>query len=130
MDRVDDFKTKGAEMNSENKMIAACGLQCHNCDIYQAPDNPEIAQRIVAWLKRERNIEIGTEAIRCFGCKQDRSECWSEECWIRECCVDKKKLEFCSECEDFPCNRLVEWSQQNNGYAKGLARLRRMKQVD
>ena len=33
---------------------------------------------------------------------------WSPDCWILECCVDKKKLEFCYECEDFPCDKLTE----------------------
>ncbi len=34
-------------MNKYNQLIAACGLNCDECDIFQASNNPEIAQEIV-----------------------------------------------------------------------------------
>jgi hypothetical protein len=31
-------------MSGKTEMIAVCGLQCHGCDIHQAPDDPRVAQ--------------------------------------------------------------------------------------
>jgi len=114
-------------MKQENQMIAVCGLDCSGCDILQATNDPKIAQGIVDWFKRERNEEVKIEDMRCLGCKGDRTKHWSPDCWILQCCVDKKGLEFCYECEDFPCEKLVEWSKTNKGYGQALNRLKEMK---
>ncbi|HQJ57363.1 MAG TPA: DUF3795 domain-containing protein [Caldisericia bacterium] len=74
----------------------------------QATNNPEIAKKIADWFKEKRNEKVKIEDIHCLGCRGDRKMHWSPDCWILECCVDKKKLEFCYECEDFPCDKLTE----------------------
>ena len=38
-------------MNKHNQLMAACGLDCKECDIFRAPDNPEVAHQVVDWLK-------------------------------------------------------------------------------
>jgi hypothetical protein len=45
-------------MNKQNQLIAVCGLNCKECDIFHAPSNPEIAQEIVDWLKKERDTKM------------------------------------------------------------------------
>jgi len=114
-------------MKQENQMIAVCGLDCSGCDILQATNDPKIAQGIVDWFKRERNEEVKVKDVHCLGCRGDRTKHWSPDCWILQCCVDKKGLEFCYECEDFPCEKLVEWSKTNKGYGQALNRLKEMK---
>ena len=115
-------------MKQENQMIAVCGLDCSRCDILQATNDPEIAQQIADWFRRERDTEVKIKDIHCLGCKGDRTRHWSPDCWILECCVDRKGLEFCYECEDFPCDRLNEWAEGNEGYGEALERLKRMEQ--
>ena len=112
----------------QNQMIAVCGLVCSECDIFRALNNPEIAQKIVDWFKEERDTEIKIEDIRCLGCKGDRTKHWSPDCWILNCCVDNKGLEFCYECEEFPCDGLNDWAHGSERYAEALERLERMKQ--
>ncbi len=34
-------------------MIAVCGLNCGTCDIRRAPKDPEAAQSVVTWFKKE-----------------------------------------------------------------------------
>jgi hypothetical protein len=114
-------------MKQENQMMATCGIICSKCDIFQATTNPKIAQSIVDWFKKERNEDVKLEAIHCSGCKEDRAKHWSADCWILQCCVDKKGLEFCSECDAFPCEKLVQWSKSDTGYDKALNRLKEMK---
>ncbi|OYD15048.1 hypothetical protein CH333_06665 [candidate division WOR-3 bacterium JGI_Cruoil_03_44_89] len=113
-------------MNKENQMVAVCGLDCGECDIHQASNNPEIARQIVDWFKKERDIEVKLEDIRCSGCKGDRTKHWSPDCWILKCCVDEKGLEFCSQCDDFPCEKLIEWAKGSEKYGDALNRLKGM----
>jgi len=108
-------------------MIAVCGLDCAECDIFQAVDNSRIAQRIADWLRRERGIEVSPEDIYCDGCRGDREQHWSPECWILKCCIDDEGLEFCHECEDFPCQKLNEWVKGSERYSDALEKLWEMR---
>jgi len=36
-------------------------------------------------------------------------------------------LEFCYECQDFPCSRLNEWAKGSKRYEKAVGRLKEMK---
>ena len=109
------------------RTIAACGLDCTECDIRLAADDPEIAQATARWFDRELGMELKFEDIRCDGCKGDRAKHWSPDCWILSCCVDDKGLEFCSQCEDFLCQKLTEWATGSERYNNALERLKRMK---
>lgn len=121
-------------MNETDKeFIAACGLDCGSCDIRKLPFDLEAAERVVEWFKRqgwlkehEGREEVLERSMYCKSCHGDRSVHWSADCWILKCCVDDKGLRFCFECESFPCERLVEWSKQNDHYAQALQRLREM----
>jgi len=114
-------------MKQESHTVAACGLYCDECDIFQAASNAEIAQRIADWFKNERGVEVKIEDIRCWGCRGDRSKHWSPGCWILHCCVDGKGLGFCYECGEFPCDRLAEWAGGGKRYGEALERLKGMK---
>jgi len=115
------------------EMIAVCGLDCGGCDIRRAPADPDAAQRVVAWFRQmgwleedEGIAEVIERRMYCQGCRGDRSVHWSADCWILKCCVDDKRLEYCYECDTFPCGELVEWAQQNANYTQALDRLRQM----
>lgn len=108
-------------------MIAACGLDCSRCDIFEATDNPIIAQQVVEWFKKEMDVEVKINDVHCLGCKGDRAAHWSPECWILLCCVDERKLDFCYQCEDFPCERLTQWAKEGKKYGEALSRLKKMK---
>ena len=113
-------------MSRENQMIAVCGLVCDKCDIFQATNDPKMAQEIAGWFKKERNEDVKLEDIRCLGCKGNRAKHWSPDCWILQCCVDQKGLEYCYQCGEFPCERLSQWSKGSKRYGEALDRLRTM----
>lgn len=122
-------------MMLKNEMIGVCGLDCGSCDIRKAPHDPEAAQRIIAWFKKEGWLkeneginEIIERRMYCKGCRDDRSVHWSPDCWILECCVDDKGHKFCYECNTFPCEQLSEWAKQNDSYGQALHRLKEMKE--
>jgi hypothetical protein len=113
-------------MEPETEMIAVCGLLCHKCDIFLAPENPAIARKIVEWLKRELNVEVAVEEIGCSGCKGDQTDHWSADCPILECCTDRQGLEFCYECVEFPCDMLEHWAERSDRKRRALKRLQKM----
>jgi len=54
----------------------------------------------------------------CFGCRsEDRSQKRQSKwrCKIRQCCMEKNKLAFCYQCDDFPCKVLVEFQRYGLG---------------
>ena len=116
----------GKNIDKNSKLIAVCGLNCGECEIYLAPNNHEIAKRLV---KRFDGMweDVKVTDFHCNTCRGDLTKCWTEECWIRNCCVINKKLEFCYECKEFPYIKLIEWSKQSENYAKALQNLKNMK---
>jgi hypothetical protein len=114
-------------MDNQEHLIAACGIDCTDCDIRLAPTNVQLAMDIVEWFKHELKVDIPPEKLRCGGCNGAKEDHWSADCWILKCCVDDKGLAFCSECLDFPCAKLEEWAKGNDKYGKALERLKGMK---
>ena len=115
-------------------MIAVWGLDCEPCDIRRAPSDPEAAERLVAWFRKEGWLkehegmaEVIERGMYCTGCRGDRAVHWSSDCWILRCCVDEKGHEFCYECEVFPCARLSERASQDAHYGMALDRLKELK---
>jgi hypothetical protein len=115
--------------------LAACGLNCKVCEIRRAPFDPAAAAIAVAWYRERGWLTEGeglAQALErrlvCTGCLGDRASHWSPDCWILLCCVDEKGHASCAECQAFPCDRLVAWSKQNEGYGAALARLQGLRE--
>ena len=75
---------------AENNLAAPCGIYCGACRQY------------LLWKKdllEERGYKIG-----CKGCRIRNKRC----AFIRRDCslLRKKKIEFCYECNEFPCQNL------------------------
>ena len=111
--------------------MGACGLDCGKCAIRLAPSDVNAARTVVHWFREEgwlADDEGMQQAIErkmyCTGCLGGRDTHWSADCWILACCVDQRGLSNYSQCEAFACDRLVDWSKQNEGYGAALARLR------
>ncbi|MBN2238308.1 MAG: DUF3795 domain-containing protein [Dehalococcoidales bacterium] len=114
-------------MESNIEMIGACGINCGDCDIRLAGTNHEIAERLAKGFSEKGIIPDATpDMFRCDGCRGDRENHWSADCFILQCCVDDKGYDYCNRCPDFACDKLVEWSNQNERYVKALNRLREM----
>lgn len=87
-------------------LIALCGIDCGECDAYQATkenDAAKLAEVAVKWSSEERKFD--PEDVICDGCHGTRRFSWTEECDIRECGIDKG-LTTCAQCEDYPCELL------------------------
>lgn len=121
-------------MSDDDEMMAACGLLCGSCEIRRMPYDEEAAKvtidwyREMGWLKSDEGVKEAIEKnMVCTGCHGNRSTHWSADCQILKCCVDDKNLRHCYECDEFPCDRLVKWSRQNEEYARAFDRLSKLR---
>ncbi len=99
---------------------AVCGLDCSECNFFQARTDEEKAKKIVKWMKEKKNIDVDISDVGCAGCRGDKSEHHSPDCAILKCCVDQRGLDYCCECSAFPCVRLTERTDQSERYTKAL----------
>jgi hypothetical protein len=72
-----------------HQMTAPCGLDCFNCPMYLANDNEKLRQTI-----------SGRMGIP-----------FEQPCNVYRCILDKG-IQFCSECDAFPCDHLHPYADQ------------------
>ena len=92
------------------KMTAPCGLDCFNCHFFLAREDRE-AMNTVEKLSEEHNIPV--EVMFCNGCRAHdeqiplQKHVFGEEhrCAAYECSREKR-VEFCGDCNEFPCDNL------------------------
>jgi hypothetical protein len=107
----------------DGETLACCGLDCSVCDIRRCPSDPDLAANMTAWFRENVNPHADPSWFHCSGCHGDRDGHWSADCWILRCCVDDHGLHDCSECDEFPCDRLRMWSAESRKYASAFRRL-------
>ena len=93
-------------------LTAPCGKDCFNCPLYIGEENK--ANRD-AFLERNK---IPADKFQCKGCRDNKGYCpglgilgIDPHCKTFDC-VQSHKVEFCFECEDFPCERLQPLSDR------------------
>ena len=84
----------GEEMRTD-KMIAYCGVDCSECDDYK--NN------------------------KCPSCRLSE---WTDDdiCRPVKCCIEKG-IEFCSECDVFPCKDMKDFYEESESHREAFTRL-------
>jgi len=87
-------------------LTAPCGRDCFNCYFYLAKSDENLR---ITFAKR---FNVEPEKVTCEGCRNIKGNCqilknygFNGKCKIFDCFKDKK-IDFCFECNDFPCNLL------------------------
>lgn len=87
-------------------MTAPCGRDCFNCPFYLAKSNDKMRDVLA------QKMNIPPDKISCDGCRNVKGDCqvlrnygFNGQCKIYEC-VTGKKVDFCFDCPDFPCDLL------------------------
>lgn len=81
-------------------LIAPCGLDCANCDLFRPNGNRE------AWARAAARTGKTAEESACEGCRKgDGCVFYRGRCETLAC-ARERGLDFCSDCADFPCARL------------------------
>jgi hypothetical protein len=83
------------------ELTAPCGLDCFNCELLGG-NLTEERRAALAAAGRHELAENGCRGCRVEGgCKLMETPCPTRAC------VTERGLTFCSQCDDFPCARLM-----------------------
>jgi len=92
--------------DEERTLISPCGLYCGSCPLHIARTDETLRKRIA----EGQGISV-EKVLVCAGCRplQGLVPVLGLEavCETYACSVNDKKVEFCYECEDFPCLKLA-----------------------
>jgi hypothetical protein len=77
--------------------------------MYAARDNDKLRSMVA------KNMNLTFEDAVCNGCRNQKGMCSAhsleEPCSVYKC-IEKKGLDFCFECTDFPCDFLHPYADQ------------------
>ncbi len=98
------------DKETAERMTSPCGLPCFHCLVHLASNNPEIKKMVA------ESLNVPEEKAACDGCRPSNGICkilkQDEQCKIYQC-TKTKKINFCYECEDFPCKRLHPYADNS-----------------
>jgi len=97
---------KKNELKPDKKLAAVCGLFCSACRVYLADQLSEENKKKLA-----EQFGISAEQFKCDGCRSDNVFIYCKTCEFTKC-AKEKGIEFCGECNEYPCSPLVEFQKQ------------------
>jgi hypothetical protein len=90
-------------------LTAPCGLDCFNCPLYLANENPNLRSAIA------KNLNVAPENAVCRGCRNEKGAIpvlgMTGPCNVYRC-IQQKNFEICSDCPDFPCDHLHPYADR------------------
>ena len=101
----------------KKKIVAPCGIDCFNCEVYEENVTEEFQNRISMLTK------IPKESITCKGCI-DGSQCLFLHISGKKCktleCVKKQGVDYCFNCDHFPCEHLMPIANEAEKYPHNI----------
>lgn len=92
-----------------NNFIAACGLDCSQCEAYkvtQANDVDAMEKLVAQWRVEYNAPDMTIQSVICDGCMVgERHGGYCGECGVRKCAVERG-LANCAYCADYACDTL------------------------
>jgi len=95
----------------DNILIAACGLDCAECNAYKAwkTDDQALRVKTAAEWSKAYNFDCLPEMFIGSGCRAEGPKIGHcAECGIRAC-AQKKGIGTCAACGDYACGDLKEF---------------------
>ncbi len=87
-------------MKDMKAVTAPCGLDCFNCPVFEENITQEMKTQMAAQLHME------ADKVPCKGCRAQKGcRLHYTGCATLDC-VTAKGVEFCFECDEFPCPKL------------------------
>ncbi len=99
-------------MKDKRALTAPCGLDCFNCELYEENLTEELSELI------HSKMGVRKEEIPCSGCRQEDGKHFhlpANGCATLDC-VKAKGVDFCCNCNDFPCAFLAPTADQAARY--------------
>lgn len=98
---------------------AICGIDCFNCEFFRT----NIEQFFATMpLERKRAFEargMTIDKLRCDGCRHGGCTILEGHCETADC-ARRQGLEFCYECNTFPCQKLQPLAEGAERYPHNL----------
>ena len=94
-----------------SNLIAYCGLDCAQCEAYQATqaNDSEWQERLLAKWRVDFNAPTMTLAsITCDGCRGPRTGGYCAECAVRASAIGRG-VQTCADCPDYACAELQKF---------------------
>ena len=92
--------------DEERTLISPCGLYCGICPLYLARTDEDLRKRIA----EGQGIPL-EKVFLCAGCRPMQGRIpvvgGASVCETYACAIDGKGVEFCYECDEFPCLKLA-----------------------
>ncbi len=90
-------------------ILTRCGYRCDLCLAYKPniTQNPSDRQKLSDGFYKYFGFHLAPEEICCDGCMSVDPQLIDRNCPVRPCVIEKR-LENCSQCEDYVCDKLRE----------------------
>jgi hypothetical protein len=95
------------DLDEKKRLSAVCGLFCPSCTVFIG--TKEDPQRLRAFAER---YQMPIEAWKCEGCRSEKRSYYCENLCQMVTCAAKKGIEFCGECDEYPCDELKKFQAE------------------
>lgn len=115
-------KQESFQPNKEH--AAVCGLFCRSCPTFIGTfDDPE------GLAKLAEQIGTPVEKMRCEGCRSEKKNDYCKTTCKLDACALEKGIDFCSECNEFPCEEFKSFEAVGAHRIEAGRSLKRIKEV-
>ena len=101
-----DMKENNKQKSDIKSLSAVCGLFCAACSIYIGTNEDPGRLKNIA----DRH-GVKSEDMQCHGCRAEKRSYWCKDICKIKPCADEKKIDFCIECNDYPCDMLQDFQK-------------------
>jgi len=99
-----------------------CGLYCGACPVLIGNETGKLAEIARRWGAKPGDLV-------CRGCKSGVESVYCKKCDLKSCAEDKR-VEFCCDCDDYPCSKLTDFvDDQHAHHSVVLRNLSRIKKI-
>lgn len=110
---------------TDNNLVSSCGLYCGACGIHLATTENDI-EKIVQYalvLNQSYNDTL------CDGCGAERKSLHCSKMCSFIDCKHQKGVKYCTDCKEFPCHPIDEFTSKMPHRAGIVDAQRRMKEI-
>jgi hypothetical protein len=95
-------------MNEQSGLAAPCGIHCGMCPLNKALADEKLRETLA------QRMNVPLEKAACQGCRAIKGHCpvIDEQC-ATYVCAQEKGIEFCFDCPEFPCSKLMPCSDRS-----------------
>ncbi len=81
------------------ELTSPCGIDCFNCELFETNVTESMQQKVGDYMN------VAPETVKCRGCRISGCFILPNGCEALNC-ITAKGVDFCYECDEFPCSKL------------------------